>query len=190
MRTSLVLAFVVLLSVPAAAKPPAAEGFVRIDEFNQLLAGKLQELREAEEFEKKPFEEQLLIKWGKDATSFKHVRKITGPDVVDTIFEYEELLKEPPTDVAQRIAKKLPEVLKAKYGESLKMNKKFKLERFKVGKILVAQLVKQPLHVRQLAIECLDAVHHTRRGYVAEDPKDKRVKKQKAWKDYIDRVKK
>lgn len=189
MRTPILFALVVLLSIPAAAKPPTVEGFVRKDEFNQLLAGKLQELREAEEFEKKPFEEQLLIKWGANASSFKHVKTIKGDDVVEKIFEYEELLKEPPTDVAQRLMKKLPEVLEAKYGQSLKMNKKFKTERWRVGKILIGQLVKPPLHVRQLASDCLEACHHTTLGYVATDPKGRRVQKQKAWKAYIDRVK-
>jgi hypothetical protein len=186
MRVALLLA----LAIPAAAKPPRVDGFVRIDEFTQNLAGKLQELREAEEFEKKPFEEQLLIKWEKNATSFKHVKKIKGPDVVEMIFEYDELLKEPPTDVAQRIAERLPAVLRAKYGESLKMSKTFKTERWKVGKILVAQLVKPPLHVRQLAIDCLEGAHRTRLAYVATDPKERRTRKQKAWKAYIDRVRK
>jgi len=196
MRRSLRLPFLLSLPLallplrPATAKPPTVEGYVRIDEFNQLLAGKLQELREAEEFEKKPFPEQLVIKWEKGATSFKKVRKINGPDVVEEVFEWEELQSEPPTDATKRLMELLPKVLRDKYGAALKMDGDFKRERYKLGKILVDNLVKPPLHVRKLAIDCLEAMHHTRRNYVPEDPKDKRLKGQKAWKNYIERVRK
>ena len=187
---TLSLATCLLLAVPVAAKPPAVEDFVRIDEFNRQLADKLQQLREAEEFEKKPFPEQLMIKWEKGAATFKHVRKINGPDVLDAIFDWDELAQEPVTDATKRIMKRLPEVLKYKYGDVVKMSSTFRRDRYKVGKVLVDQLVKPPLHVRELAINCLEEIHKTRRQYVAEDPKEKRIKRQKAWKAYIDRVRK
>ena len=111
------IALLLLLSLPVAAKPPTVEAFVRLDRFNRQLLEKLQRLRDAEEFEKKPFPEQLLIRWDKGASSFKHVRKISGPDVLELIFKWEELAQEPSTDAAKRIMQKLPEVLKAKYGD-------------------------------------------------------------------------
>ena len=187
MNRSIALLF--LLVLPVAAKPPFVEGFVRLDRFNQQLADKLQNLREAEEFEKKPFPEQLLIKWDKGAASFKK-RKIVGPDVLKTIFDWEELFQEPPTDATKRIIQQLPEVLKLKYGNIVKMGKTFRRERFLVGRVLIGQLVKPPLHVRELAITCLEEIHKTRRQYVASDPKEKRVKRYKAWKAYIERVSK
>ena len=188
LRRLLLVAF--LIALPVSAKPPATEGFVRIDKFTEMLDARLKELQEKEQFAKLPFEEQLVIMWAKGEKSYKKVRKINGPDVIETIFDWDEINKEPPTDSANRLAASLPGVLKKKYGESLKMDKKFKSERYKVGRVLVAQLVNPPLHVRELAIECLNAMHHTRRNYVADDPKDRRVRRQKAWKDYIERVKK
>lgn len=187
MRRSLLLTL--LFAVPALAKPPTVEGYMRMDEFGRKLEGKLQELREAEEFEKKPFPEQLVIKWEKGATSFRKVRNFDGVDVVKEVFDWEEIQKEPPTEATQRIMTKLPEVLRVKFGAALKMDRDFKRERYKIGRILVDNLVKPPLHVRKLALDCLEAMHHTRRNFVPEDPKDKRVKGQNAWKKYIDRVK-
>jgi len=182
---------ILLLAVPAAARPPRVDAdvtFVRIDEFGKLIAGKHQQLKYEEEFRKKPFPEQLVIKWGEGATEFKTMRKIDGPDVIETVFEWEELRQEKPSEAALRVCKELPEVLKKKYGAVLKMDNKFKRERYRMGRLLVDELVKPPLHVRQLAADCLEAMHHTRQNYVADDDKEKRARAQKRWKTYIDRV--
>ena len=114
-----------LLAVPAAGKPPRVDAtvqFVRIDEFDKLIAGKHQQLKYEEEFRQKPFPEQLVIKWGEGATEFKSMRKIDGPDVIETVFEWEELRQEKPSEAAQRVCKELPLVLEKKYGAVLKMD--------------------------------------------------------------------
>ena len=82
----------------------------------------------------------------------------------------------------------LPQALKTHYGEAIKITSSFKRDRYQVGKELVDQLVKPPLHVRELAIECLQMVYNQgRKAYVAEDSKARRIKKQKEWKDYVRR---
>jgi len=181
--------FALLLATPAVwGKPPASEGFVRMEKLSTILAKRFQELKEAEDFKKKPFPEKLLIKWNDGETSFESVRKLTGEVVLKHIFEWDELLSETPSEAAARVTKLLPNVLKYKYGEAINLNSAFKRDRYKVGKELVDQLVKPPLHVRELALLCLKNTYNAGRNtYVAEDPKSRRVKSAKVWLDYVKR---
>ena len=182
---------ILLLSGAAFAKPPQVEGFVRMDEFNRQLRTRFQEFREAEEFGQKPFPEKLLIKWSEGAPSFESVRKITGEVVLKEIFAWDELIGENPSEAADRAATLLPDVLKTKYGEATRLSKTFRTDRFKTARVLVDQLVKPPLHVRELAIKCLQMTYNgNRRGYVETDSKAKRKTKQKEWLDYIKRRRK
>ena len=184
MRASVTIALIALLApvagflAPAVwAKPPASEGFVRF-----VM------LKKAEEFKKKPFPEKLLIRWSEGESSFESVRKLNGEAVVKAIFEWDDLTGEARTEAGERVAELLPEVLKEKYGEATRLNTAFRRDRYKVGRELVDQLVKPPLHVRELAIECLKMTYNGgRRGYVAEDAKPRRIKRQKEWLDYVKR---
>lgn len=184
----LALALLLLLAPIAAAKPPASAGFVRLQELNTLLAKRYQELKLAEDFEKKPLPEKLLIKWDLGETSFGSVRKLTGEVVVKAIFEWDEMTSDTPSEAALRVIAFLPTALKTHYGEAIRINTAFKRDRYKVGLELVNQLVKPPLHVRELAIQCLQMTYNQgRKAYVAEDSKARRMKKQKEWKDYVKR---
>ncbi|MHC4955318.1 MAG: hypothetical protein ACYTGZ_15810 [Planctomycetota bacterium] len=177
-----------LLAAAALAKPPQIEGFVRMDEFNRRLRTRFQELKEAEEFAQKPFPEKLLIRWNEGATSFESVRKLTGEVVLKEIFEWDELIGEKPSEAADRVAKSLPDVLKTKYGEATRLSTAFRRDRYKTARVLVDQLVKPPLHVRELAIKCLQMTYNgNRRGYVETDSSKKRLRRQKEWLDYIKR---
>jgi hypothetical protein len=188
MRTSLLLASLLGLAPVAASKPPTSAGFVRLQELNTLLVKRYQELKDAEEFEKKPMPEKLLIKWEQGETSFGSVRKLTGEVVVKAIFEWEEFISDTPSDAAIKVGKLLPAALKTRYGEAIQITTAFKKERYQVGKELVDQLVKPPLHVRELAIECLQMTYNqNRKGYVPEDKRASRMKKQKEWRDYVKR---
>ncbi|MEM8884148.1 MAG: hypothetical protein AAGD14_08780 [Planctomycetota bacterium] len=188
MRIPVIALTLTLCSLPALAKPPVTDGFVRVGEFRTQLAEKLQALRDAEDFETKPFEEQLLIKWEQDATRFKK-KRIKAEDVVETIFEWDQVIGDEPTEAAQRVLKKLPEVLAVKYGDAV-MTKDLKKERYEVSKELVSQLTKKQLHVRDLAARCLYSIYGTTRQYQPKDEPAKLKKRQRAWKDYIDRVRK
>jgi len=182
------LALLLVFAPVAAAKPPASSGFVRLQQLNTELAKRYQELKKAEEFEKKPLPEKLLIKWDEGETSFGSVKKLTGEVVVKAIFEWAELTGPNPSEAATRVAKMLPQALKTHYGEAIRITTAFKRDRYQVGKELVDQLVKPPLHVRELAIECLQMTYNQgRKAYVAEDSKARRIKKQKEWKDYVRR---
>lgn len=182
--TSLAL---VLFVVPSVwAKPPASEGFKRLEDLKTDLAKRYQQLKKAEEFEKKPLPEKLLIAWERGDTSFGNVRKLTGEVVVKAIFEWDELTGEAPSEAANRVVKLLPQALKTYYGEATRLNTAFKRDRYKVGRELADQLVKPPLHVRELAIACLmNTYNQGRKGYVAEDAKSRRLKRQKDWIDYV-----
>ena len=188
MRIALILSLVLLLAPWAEAKPPSSAGFVRLQDLTTQLAKRYQELKLAEEFEKKPLPEKLLIAWDRGDTSFGSVRKLTGEVVVKAIFEWDGLTAETPNEAALRVAKFLPQALKTHYGEAIRINTAFKRDRYKVGLELVDQLVKPPLHVRELAVQCLQMTYNQgRKGYVAEDSKTRRIKKQKEWKDYVKR---
>ena len=179
-----VLPILLLLVGLASAKPPSSDGFERIDALQRQLAARLQKLKTAEEFEKKPLPEKLLIKWSDNEKKFENV-KLSGESVLEAIFEWDEFIGEKPSEAADRVAKQLPEVIKTRYGEAVKLTSSFKKDRYEASKVLVNQLVKPPLHVRILAIECLKNMYGARRGYVAEDDKSKRSKRQSEWSKYI-----
>ena len=186
MRTLFAL---LLASTFVAAKPPTVEGYVRLDAFRKQLSERIKKLKEEEAFNEKPFPEQLLIKWEAGETSFGKIRKLTGDKVIEEIFKWDELQATEPTKAAKRVMELLPQVMSAKYGQIVKMNKTFKNERYKTTAELVDHLVKPPAHVRQLAIVCLEAAYGTRLRYVANDPKSTRMKRQKAWDSHIKKLK-
>ena len=187
---TLLLFWLLLFGAVASAKPPASDGFVRIDAFSRALAGRFQTLKKAEDFEKKPMPEKLLIKYGEGEKSFGSVKRLTGAAVIEAIFEWDEFIGETKSEAADRVIKLLPEVVKNYYGNAVKRNPAFKNDRYKASKVLVDQLVKPPLHVRELAIECLKNMYGARRGYVAEDSKSKRKRRQSEWSSYIKQRKK
>ena len=179
-----------LLAVVASAKPPVSEDFKRIDAFNRELASRFQKFKEAEEFKQKPLPEKLIIKWNDGEKSFGGVKKLTGETVIKAVFEWDELGSEKKSEAVDRVLILLPDVIKARYGQAVRLNSAFKTDRYKASRVLVDQLVKPPLHVRELAIECLKNMYGARRGYVAEDSKSKRQRRQKEWSSYIKQRKK
>ncbi len=179
-----------LLAVVAVAKPPASQDFKRIDAFNRELASRFQKFKEAEDFKQKPLPEKLVIKWSEGAKAFGGVKKLTGEAVIDAVFEWDALSAENKSEAVDRVLKLLPDVIKTRYGQAVVLNRSFKIERYNASRVLVDQLVKPPLHVRELAIECLKNMYGARRGYVAEDSKAKRQRRQKEWSTYIKQRKK
>ena len=174
----------------ALAKPPASQDFKRIDDFKRELASRFQQFKKAEEFKQKPLPEKLIIKWSEGEKAFGGVKKLTGEAVIKAVFEWDALGAEKKSEAVDRVLKLLPEVIKTRYGQAVVLNRSFKVDRYNASKVLVDQLVKPPLHVRELAIECLKNMYGARRGYVAEDSKAKRERRKKEWSSYIKQRKK
>jgi len=186
-RLAPVLALLLALLPPASAKPPVLPGYARMDDLESDLVSAAQRMREEEEFAAKPFAERLILKFQERATSYEHMKRLDGEDLVEEILEkWKEAQAEEVDKEVVRILAMLPEALKARYD----VNPIPKRERFKASKPLVDALTHRYTPIRQAAIDCLKAIYGQTRLYQPDLPPKKRMDIQKDWKKQIDKLSK
>jgi len=166
-----------LLAVPALALPPEIDGYVRLDTLRDQLRDRTEELRKKEEYERKPREEKMIIKFAEGEKKFEG-KKLSGDVLVKEVLDrWDASEKDTPDQETLRVLNLLPNTLKAAYG-------KFpipKAERYKAGYALVKLLNDKRLHVRSIAFECLQAIYGESLQYNPNADKSARAEKQKAW---------
>ena len=164
----------------AEAKPPAANGFMRADELQKMLAQRLAELKAKEEFDAKPRAEKLAILLDRGQKKFGK-ETLTGAGVVEEVFAWDALSKATLSESAQRTVKLLPKALHSCYGDYRSLSRTQRRDRQKASKELVTGLLSKHRHVRTLSIECLYALYGERRGYRPDAPEAERKRIQKSW---------
>ncbi len=182
-----VLTALLLLALVAAAGPPQSKDYARMNDLLRRLGSRYEALVRQEEFEKKPRVEKILISYGRGEKRFEKF-SLTGENVVKVVFDWDEVKKTPPGEEADRVLKKLVQVLTKRYARALDVPKR---ERYKASVLLVKALTDPRLHVRQAAIDSLKGIYRLTHGhfYQADQEAKELKKKQKTWTAYIKRVK-
>ena len=182
-----VLTALSLLALVAAAGPPQSKHYARMNDLLLRLGSRHQALVQQEEFEKKPRVEKILISYGRGEKRFEKF-SLTSENIVKLVFEWDEVKKTPPGEEAERVLKKLVQVLTKRYARVIKVDKR---ARYKASVLLVKALTDPRLHVRQAAIDSLKGIYRLTHGhfYQADQEPKERKKKQKTWSDYIRREK-
>ena len=75
----------------------------------------------------------------------------------------------------------LPEAFKARYGFVYTKSKTLRKQRRFASTRFIAALTHDLRHMRQLAIDCLEAMYGVRRGYKVDASEAERRKKQREW---------
>jgi hypothetical protein len=176
---------VVLLAGVAFARPPTVPDFARMDELDSILLNLRHKYKEAEEFQRKPREERMILLFERSREDFEG-KTLTGEYVVKELFEKWKVWRAKDKDTpaeAIRILMLLPDALKVRYATGYPIPK---LARYKASVPLVKALTHKNLHIRTAAIECLEAVYGRTLFYRPDASPGARKKKQSEWKREIE----
>jgi len=108
------VAALLFLALPAAALPPLSPGFERMRELRRNIDARVAEFQELEAFNSKPREERILLTyWQKKNFEGK---KIDARDVIEACFDWEDVRRDNPSEVARRVLRQLPQMLADRCG--------------------------------------------------------------------------
>lgn len=172
-----------LLAFAARAEPPDAAEFVRLKGFREDLRGRFDELRQQEEFDRKPREERMLIAFGRGDRRFEG-KEIPGKLVVKTCLAWADVRRAQPTEAGRRVLGLLPAVLRDRYAVAVDRK-----ERRDVSNLLVEALDSEFLPIRQAAVDALKAIYGVPGGF-GYDPSlaaKGREKPIREWRKYVAR---
>lgn len=167
-----------LLTAVVCAGPPKP-GCVGFEELHLRLENRYEKLRKQEEMAAKPREERMVLLLRAGRTTFEN-KKLTGEWVLTEILKWKVLQAEKIPAAARLVLDMLPEALETRYGHGHR-TASLRAERYRVSKQLVSALMHRQVHIRKAAIECLDALYGTKRGYRADAPDRERKKIQREW---------
>ena len=186
-RTLLVVLFV---AVAAGARPPASDSYQRMDELRADLGARYKQLKEQEEFERKPLEEKLAILLDRAdpkarPTKFERI-EITPSKVAKKILEWEELRTDTPSDAAKNTLAVLHEALKKRYGDPAIVDFD-RNPRHNASPRLVDETVSDHLWLRTACFDIRRTIYRNPNGlFYRPDAADKARKEKKAeWGSYI-----
>ncbi|MHC4550379.1 MAG: hypothetical protein ACYTEZ_16545 [Planctomycetota bacterium] len=175
-----------LLACPAAAEPPQSTQFVRAKALLAKLAVRSAELKRKEEFQAKPREEKLVLRFKEGAEAFEGER-LDGVYVIREILRWDPVRRRIVPDKVKRALSLLPEAFRTRYGFVYTRCKALRKQKRHAGELLVASLTDERRHVRELAIGCLQAMYGDLRPYRVDGDRNELKRRQKDWRRALPR---